>query len=133
MRSCMISPACKAPDSEIAPARRLMIIAFGESDGVTRAKKSCVSFEIPDTGLRSVSPRARTPMIESRRARKMAIRVEEKGMRLPKTVWTAAMQKNIDRTKRIVVVCVLTRCSGGASGSSISPGSGEPVEDWREV
>lgn len=52
----------------MAPASRLMMTAFGEEDGVARAKKSCVSLEMPETGFRSVSPSARTPMIERRRA-----------------------------------------------------------------
>jgi len=36
-----MSPACSAPDSEMAPARRLMVMALGESRGVTSAKMSC--------------------------------------------------------------------------------------------
>ncbi len=36
-----MSPACSAPDSEMAPARRLMVMALGESGGVTSAKMSC--------------------------------------------------------------------------------------------
>jgi len=39
---------------------------------------------MPDTGLRSVSPRARTPMRERMRARRIARRVEESGIREPK-------------------------------------------------
>lgn len=67
-----MSPACRAPDSEMAPAMRLMVMALGLLAGMTRAKKSWVSFEIPETGLRSVSPKARTPIRERRRARRMA-------------------------------------------------------------
>lgn len=36
-----MSPACSAPDSEMAPARRLMVMALGESRGVMSAKMSC--------------------------------------------------------------------------------------------
>jgi len=36
-----MSPACSAPDSEMAPASRLMVMALGESRGVTSAKMSC--------------------------------------------------------------------------------------------
>jgi len=54
-----MSPACWAPASEMAPATRLVIIEEGWLGGVIRAKKSCVSFEIPETGFRSVCPRGR--------------------------------------------------------------------------
>lgn len=36
-----MSPACSAPDSEMAPARRLMVMALGEERGVMSAKMSC--------------------------------------------------------------------------------------------
>ena len=75
-----MSPACRAPLSLIAPARRLMVIALGLLAGMTSAKNSCVSFEIPETGLRSVSPRARTPIKERSRARRMERRIAPKGM-----------------------------------------------------
>ena len=41
-----MSPACRAADSEMAPARRLMVVAFGE-EGTRRAKTSWVSLEMP--------------------------------------------------------------------------------------
>ena len=59
-------------------------------------------------------------MIERSRARKIERRVEERGIREPKTEWTATMQRITERTKRIVIVRLLMRCSGGASGSSSS-------------
>ena len=55
-------------------------MAFGFEDGMTRAKQSCVSLLMPETGLRSVSPRARTPMRPSRRARMMERRIAWKGI-----------------------------------------------------
>ncbi len=64
-----MSPACSAPDSEMAPARRLIVMALGLDEGMTRAKTNWVSLEMPETGLRSVSPRARTPISERRSAR----------------------------------------------------------------
>ncbi len=45
-------------------------MALGFEAGMTRAKKSWVSLLMPETGLRSVSPRARTPMRLRRRARR---------------------------------------------------------------
>ena len=55
-------------------------MASGLVAGMTRAKKSWVSFEIPETGLRSVSPRARTPIRESIRARRMERIIAEYGI-----------------------------------------------------
>lgn len=54
-----MSPACWAPASEMAPATRLVIIEEGWPGGVIRAKKSWVSFEMPETGFRSVWPGGR--------------------------------------------------------------------------
>ena len=59
----------------MAPASRLMVMALGFEEGITRAKKSWVSLEMPETGLRSVSPRARTPIRERRRARRRESRM----------------------------------------------------------
>ena len=75
-----MSPACNAPDSLMAPARRLIVIALVLEAGMTSAKKSWVSLLIPDTGLRSVSPNARTPMIESKSARMMERIMAPKGI-----------------------------------------------------
>lgn len=49
--------------------------ALGLEAGMRRAKKSWVSLEMPETGFRSVSPRARTPITERRSARRMEVRV----------------------------------------------------------
>lgn len=55
-------------------------------EGVAREKRSWVSLLIPDTGLRSVSPSARTPITDKRTARTVA-RLESNGdMTSPKTM-----------------------------------------------
>jgi hypothetical protein len=73
---------------------------------------------MPDTGFRSVSPRARTPIIDRMRAQARARRVRGMERRLEKEYCTAAMQMRRERRRVIVVVRVLIRCSGGASASS---------------
>ena len=57
-----------------------MAIALGLEAGMKSAKKSWVSLEIPDTGLRSVSPRALIPIIESRSAKRIERRMALKGI-----------------------------------------------------
>lgn len=110
------------PDSEMAPAIRFMIMALGCEVGTTSANTSWVSLLMPETGFRSVSPRARTPIIERRRARTTARMVAYRGMRVPKVMWVAPMQISIDARRPMKTIRLLTRCSGGAStsGSSLS-------------
>ena len=102
--------------------------AFLFDEGMMRAKKSWVSLEIPETGLRSVSPRARTPMTERKRARRMAMRVAYIGTREPKTIRTEMIQRTMDVRKPIVTTRLDIRWEAGASGSEK-----DVVEEWDEA
>ena len=102
-------------------------MALGLVVGVTRkAKRSWVSLEMPETGLRSVSPRARTPTMERRAPRRMERRVACRGIRAPKTSCTAPMQIRMERREKRRTMRVGTRWDGGASGSG---GEGEAALD----
>lgn len=67
-------------------------------------------------------------MMERMRARRMERRVEERGIREPKMMCTARAQKMTERMKRMRMVRLLIRCSGGASGSSNSSVGCEALE-----
>ena len=91
--------------------------------------------DIPETGFRSVSPRARTPIMLSRRARTRAKMVRVMEIMPRKEYWTAKTQKARERARPKRVVFTPIRCSGGASYSSSSSSSaGEgfagPLDPW---
>lgn len=131
-----MSPACRAPDSEMAPAMRLIMMALGLEEEVRRAKTSWVSLEMPETGLRSVSPRARTPMRERSSARRRERTVRGRGMRLAKTMCVEAIQRTREKRRPPQTMRFETRCSGGASRSASAPSavlSGlrrSLIDDW---
>ena len=88
---------------------------------------SWVSFEMPLTGLRSVSPSARTPITLSSRARSKARRVRPMEIMPANEDWTAKMQKGMVRMTPMRVDLVLIWCSAGASCSSRSSKGPEDI------
>lgn len=99
--------------------------------GVAREKRSWVSLLIPETGFRSVSPRARTPIIDSSTARRVA-RLESRGdMTSPKTMCMQTTFNIRVRGSRIATVRVEMSWEGGASSSS--SGSLPLRTEWAPV
>lgn len=77
-----------------------------------------MSLEMPETGFRSVSPSARTPMMLSTKARSKANSVKEIEIMPRKENWTEKTQNPSESRSPINVVLTPIRCSGGASWSS---------------
>mmetsp|Transcript_46441 Transcript_46441/g.98477 ORF Transcript_46441/g.98477 Transcript_46441/m.98477 type:complete len:207 (+) Transcript_46441:323-943(+) len=92
-RSCIMSPAPIAPASATAPATRFATTFPGE----TSAKRSWDTFPIPETGLRSVSPRARTARTATRREKRMAIDGSRGGM---SNMGERTAVQSVDATRR---------------------------------
>mmetsp|Transcript_5581 Transcript_5581/g.10798 ORF Transcript_5581/g.10798 Transcript_5581/m.10798 type:complete len:311 (+) Transcript_5581:1131-2063(+) len=109
-----MSPAPIAPASATAPATRLATMFPGE----TMAKRIWDTFPMPDTGLRSVSPRARTARTATRMEKRTAMAGSRGGM--SNMGERMAVQRRDARRRPGSHVCHVICCSGGAGSSSSS-------------
>ncbi len=106
-----------AEELTTAPAMRLIKTLDLFVCGMMMSKNSCVSLLIPETGFKSVSPRALTPMMLSISAINTAAIVADKGTRCPKTTWMAKTQNAMDKARPMDTTLELNSWSNGASMS----------------